>query len=178
MTSSILCVKCNGSIPSVSGICRDCKFEITDESVIDKHLKLKSTIKSVLIQKFNEQTIHNLLGESMEIFHPYDEDFLELLNISFALYQTKNNHKKRLEIAQLILINHYANRCRYDPTIAILEMTVANLFILFNLVKDAELHINKAKDILDVAYGCEQTEVTKKWKQIFQEISFYKKEIA
>ena len=177
MKSSILCVKCNGSIPSVSGICRNCEFQITDVSVIKKHLKLKLKIKSVLIQKFDEQTIHGLLEECMEIFHPYDEDFLELLNISFALYETKNHHKKRLEIAQLILMNHYENRCRYDPTIAILEMTVANLFIPFNLVKDAELHINKAKDILNVAYGCEQTEVTKKWKQIYQEITFYKNKI-
>ena len=51
----------------------------------------------------------SMFEQAMEIFHPYDEDFIQLLNIYFRLRLAQENHVECLKICQLILTNYHQN---------------------------------------------------------------------
>ena len=83
-----------------SGICIDCKYELdpdTDEDLIKNHTHLKSKLKSLLFTQERiftgrpswslsprtadiEYSCEELYKETKPYFHPFDVDYLELLN--------------------------------------------------------------------------------------------------
>ena len=83
--TSFLCSKCTkGCVPFETGICVTCQFQ-NEPSRIEKFAKLK-------IEMFDEEgpdrknvceNDEKMFNQAMEIFHPYDEDFISLLNIYF-----------------------------------------------------------------------------------------------
>ena len=83
-----------------SGICIDCKYELdpdTDEDLIKNHTQLKSELKNLLFTQERiftgrpswglsprtadiEYSCEELYEKTKPYFHPFDVDYLELLN--------------------------------------------------------------------------------------------------
>ena len=100
----------------------------------------------------------SMFKEALEIFHPYDEDFIQLLNIYFRLRLAQENHVESLKICQLILINYHQN-IPFHVNTGLFEVQAARSSIELNNLEAAESHIKKAKSIFRVIYGDDQNKL-------------------
>ena len=157
--SSFKCSYCsNGFVPFETGNCVICKHQC-DSSRIQKYAKLK-------IELFEEnddgkkvyENDESMFEQAMEIFHPYDEDFIQLLNIYFRLRLAQENHVECLKICQLILTNYHQN-IPFHVNTGLFEVQAARSCIELNHLEAAESHIKKAKTIFQVIYGDDQNKL-------------------
>ena len=159
--SSLRCSQCqNGFVPFETGSCVVCKQKC-DSSRIEKYAKLKIE----LFEEDNEgdgkkvyENDETMFDEAMEIFHPYDEDFIQLLNIYFRIRLSQTNNVEALKICQMILINYHENMPFHINT-ALFEVQAARLSTELNNLDDGESHIKKAKKIFQVIYGNDPNEL-------------------
>ena len=73
-----------------------------------------------------------------------------------------------------MLTNYYKHLPAYDLNIGGKEIEVANLFNILGKLDEAEKHINKAKDILQIRLGSDHPLLATKWKRVRQEINLNK----
>ena len=73
-----------------------------------------------------------------------------------------------------MLTNYYKHLPAYDLNIGGKEIEVANLFNILGKLDEAEKHINRAKDILQIRLGSDHPLLSTKWKRVRQEIDLNK----
>ena len=74
----------------------------------------------------------------------------------------------------IMLTNYYQHLPYYDLNIGGKEIEMANLCNILGCIGEAEDHIDKAKEILQVRLGKNHPLITKKWYKVRQEISLNK----
>ena len=176
--SSLKCKKCQGCVPSVIGVCTSCQFQTTS-SALKEHRHLKAQISQLVSQPSDIiSDYESLYKRAAKIFHHYDIDFLELLNLYGAKQICTGNVPKSLDTLKsslpLMLASYYQNFPPYDLNIGGKEIEVANLFNILGMLDEAEDHINKAKEILEVHLGQGHPLIIGKWNRVRQEINMNK----
>ena len=116
----------------------------------------------------DEKVYEKLFRQTVDLFHPYDSDFLELLHI----YYTKKEDVdfKSLDIMRLILLNYHQNLPKNDLKTGVNEMEFANLCHILGFHRKAKEHIEKARNILKIRLGVDHSLYLEEWSQIHEEI--------
>ena len=175
LKSSLICPKCQGCVPSSTGACISCKHQI-DSSLIEKHANLKIKIKSAVSKDYEHQMVlmvyEKLFKQAVAIFHPYDSEFYSILEILYKKRSYADKYKECLVISRLMLTNIYQNCPHYCLIRGLHEMMFAILCNGMNLVEEAELHINRAKDIFKVTHGDDHPILTKYCGRYSKEIEW------
>ena len=113
----------------------------------------------------------SLFKEAVVIFHPYDSDFYSLMDNLFGIYISGiKKYRKAIFIGRLMLTNVYQNCPHYCVTTGFHEQILAMLCNDLHLVEEAELHINRAKDIHEVTHGNGHPILTRDCRQIVKDI--------
>ena len=163
--SSLLCPNCNkGCSPLVTRKCIEC-HHVIESSAIEKY----KTLKSQLIQA-SESCQFGLFDEIFKnaatVFHPFDVKFMEFLNIYAANEDQSKNPSRFLEISKMKLCHLYRHIPEFDLSIGSEEIQAAKLCCLLGLLDQAEEHLNRGKNILQVIFGEAHPILNKKWKPI------------
>ena len=172
--SSMICKKCQGCVPSVTGICTKCNEKV-NQSFINKFLVEKKNIKQKLKEihnLFDERSIDKLIIETIDnkIFHPYDEDFTKLLMLCMEKLdyildnQGKMKSEKRVKIGRLLIINQEHNFRKCDPNLGIMHSNMVLWCYNAKLFDETEFHINEANRIYEVAFD-EDSKEMKAWRE-------------
>ena len=116
----------------------------------------------------DEKVYEKLFCQTVDLFHPYDSDFLELLHIYYTKKETVDF--KSLDIMRLILLNYHQNLPKNDLKTGVNEMEFANLCHILGFQRKAEEHIEKARNILKIRLGVDHSLYLEEWTQIHEEI--------
>ena len=103
--SSLKCNQCSGCVPTTIGICMDCNVKM-DNSLIIEHRFLRKEILNYTSEDEplkKEACNEKLYNRALEIFHPYDIDFLELLNFFCTQQLDGGNLPKSLDLLRTSL---------------------------------------------------------------------------
>ena len=116
----------------------------------------------------DEKVYEKLFCQTVDLFHPYDSNFLELLHIYYTKKETVDF--KSLDIMRLILLNYHQNLPKNDLKTGVNEMEFANLCHILGFQRKAEEHIEKARNILEIRLGVDHSLYLEEWTQIHEEI--------
>ena len=165
MKSSLLCPNCNkGCSPLVTRKCIDC-HHVIDSSAIEKYKTLKRQLtKAADACQFD--LFDELFKNAISVFHPFDVKFMEFLNIYAANEDQSKNPSRFLEISKMKLCHLYRHIPEFDLSIGSEEIQAAKLCCLLGLLDQAEEHLNRGKNILQVIFGEAHPILNKKWKPI------------
>ena len=110
---------------------------------------------SIQIYKPNEdlKSYEIVFDQSVTVFHPYDKDYMDFLQIIYVKERNAKKYVKCLEIMRLILTNYYQHLPRYHLNIGLSEMLAGKFCIALNLLDEAKLCIRKAEKILRTTFG-------------------------
>ena len=92
----------------------------------------------------------------------------------------KNLYKNIIILKQnlnIMLTNYYQHLPYYDLNIGGKEIEMANLCNILGCLDEAEDHIEKAKDILQVRLGKNHPLINKKWNKVRQEINMNRRQM-
>ena len=117
----------------------------------------------------------HLFNKAVAIIHPYDRDLMKFLTIFQSKLSQAGHYPRCLDVTKLMLINRYQNLPTYDWNIGIEELNAAKFCSILGFYDEAEEHIVKAKDILQVNFGFEHPLLTKELKPIHGEILLHVK---
>ena len=110
-----------------NGICVDCNRQ-TSQKRLNDYENLKSQIIDLVADPEDEkETYENLYYQAVEVFHPYDKDFVDLLKAYYIRQIRDDNTKRCLEIGKMLLINYYKHLPAYNKLTGLTEMTVAKI---------------------------------------------------
>ena len=130
-----------------------------------------------IIKKFFDENLEDdgllfeLFNQCITVVHPYDEQYIRLLNLVFEKFQEKEETNFRaVQAGKLILLNMYENRSMFDPKIAHFEMRLAKICGNMKKIDDAEKHLTRAKEIIKVAYGDDNPDAMKEIQMICRKI--------
>ena len=124
---------------------------------MEKFRNLKTKLTPLIDTSNNEEIEFSQFEELYKIadnvFHPFDEYYIVLLNILWDNYWAEKNIEKCLEIIPKLMMNYYHNYPKYFPIIGFKEITFAYLCKASNRLEEARSHIEKAEEILQVSLG-------------------------
>lgn len=172
LKSSLLCsnTNCKGCAPFATLTCINCNEKL-DQEKIDDYEEIKTQIRNFKVEATEDPEIYEtIFRRAVKILHSNDKDLLDLLNIIYERYRFASQHEKCYEIGQLILSNFHQNLPCYDPSIALGEIEASFICNKLNLMEEAEIHVKKAEELLQITHGNDHPLVTQRWKIIRQEI--------
>ena len=129
-----------------------------------------------IIKKFFDENLEDdgllfeLFNQCITVVHPYDEQYIRLLNLVFKKFQAQDLNRRAIQAGKLILLNMYENRSMFDPKIAYFEMRLAKICANMKNIDDAEKHVTRAKEIVRVAYGDDNPDAMKEIQMICRKI--------
>ena len=170
--SSMSCPKCNECVPvmprfsgkhEISPLtttsCNNCNYQM-EGIKIEKFSELKSKISNNLLNETGFEEFEALFERSVSIFHPYDIDFMSLLNILWDRYNQEGNSRKGLTVGLLMLKNYEKNLPKNCLDRVNLELSIAQICNALSLFQEANKHVDKAEDILIVSRGKDHPLIT------------------
>ena len=173
LKSSMICKKCKvGCVPIPSpsdsggelpnqignsssdfentGVCVDCneksdadsirKFEIWKKKFMDE------TEMDVVVN--NPQICQHVLDQAVEVFHPYDEDFVTFLDSVWQKFYNAQKYSRTYTILKLIMSNYEHNMPKYYFEIGRKYYEFADVCYKLNLFQESRLNLEKAEEIL------------------------------
>ena len=159
--SSMICPKCEGCVLLSSQCCQKCSRPM-DQNTIENYAFLKIEIKTLLSNNDTEgKALEELFKSCVQVFHPYDSTYMQLL---FHLYKRRmktQNHLGCLELSKKILANYKMTCPKYDPRISFHEISDALTCNALEQFDEAKLRFKRAETILQVAYGHKHSLVAK-----------------
>ena len=162
--SSLRCPNCiKGCVPLLTGKCIDCGY-IVNSSDVEKYKVLKRQLlraEANHLDKFDE-----LFENAVIVFHPFDIKFMDFLDFYAKNEYERRNYSRCLEISNMKLSHLNQHVPEFEMHIGSEEIQAANLYCLLGFLDEAEEHIDKAKNILQVVFGEDHPILDKKWKPI------------
>ena len=195
LKSSLKCPHCErGCVPILTECCLNCSNNINNQQnnpkLIQESKKMKLEISNAiannLTQNNNNSSIisdtkiyENLYDQAVEILHPYDCDFMALLEKLWEFYWSVNaryDHmilRKYLNITKLMDKNLSQTYPKFHPYLGTYCLCLAKISYNLQLYDEAQFYNNRLEKILQVAYGPGHPEL-EKCKQFHEEINFMK----
>ena len=162
--SSLRCPNCvKGCVPLLTGKCIEC-CHIVNSSEVEKYKVLKRQLlgaEANNLDKFDE-----LFEDAVIVFHPFDIKFMDFLDFYANNEYQRKNYSRCLEISKMKLSHLNQHVPEFDANIGSEEIQAAKLYCLLGFSDEAEEHIDKAKNILQVVFGEDHPILDKKWKPI------------
>ena len=172
------CKKCKGCVPSVTGICIACKN--VQEGYSSHHgmkLELKTEAIPLDPDRASSFMFQNakLYKRAMKIFHPFDSDLMDMLGNYYEFSVTNNIEQDQcLDILKMKLIHFQEHYPLYHNETGKLEMQIAKFCNNMYKPNEAEEHIKKAKEILEINLGADHPFLDKYLVPLQQEIDLNK----
>ena len=190
LKSSLKCPHCErGCVPILTECCVNCNNNVDHQKypeLIQESKKIKLEISNAienLTQTNNNNTssdiniYKNLYDQAVEVLHPYDCDFMALLEkLSEIFFQVNARYdhmilRKYLNITKLMDKNLSLTYPKFHPYLGTYCLCLAKISYNLHLYDEAKCYNNRLEKILQVAYGPGHPEL-EKCKRFHEEINF------
>lgn len=172
--ASVACGSCQGCVPVSLRRCIECGQAVKN-AVVEQHEKLTRELQDRLFKNVGghpepEDQCEDFYAEVSPIFHAYDKNYLDLLEILYEQRVAQENIEASLEICLQLLQHYRRNYPEYDVNIGLMELKAAKLCAFLNKLTQAHQHLLRAKDCLEVTHGETHPLLTVMWKQVKNDI--------
>ena len=173
------CKKCKGCVPSETGICSVCKNVQKVDYNFDHRMRTELKTEAIPMDPDSASSFMfqnaKLYKRAMEIFHPFDSDLMDMLGKYYEFCMANNMEQDRcLDILKMKLIHYQEHFPLYHHETGKLEMQIAKFCINMNKLNEAQEHVKKATEILEVCLGADHPFLDKYLVPLQQEIDLNK----
>merc|ERR550519_192851 len=142
----------------------------------DKYLIIGTEYEELMIENKGghpepEEQAEAFFEEMQPIFHPFDKKYLDLLEILYEQRLTKEEYQGSLDVGLQILQHYHRHYPQFDINTGLMELKAAKLCLLLDNLDEAEKHLLRGKDILEITHGKSHPLVTESLGHIEQDLS-------
>ena len=105
------------------------------------------------------------------IFHPFDKKYLDLLEILYEQRLNKEEYQGSLDVGLQILQHYHRHYPQFDINTGLMELKSAKLCLLLDNIDEAEKHLMRGKDILEITHGKSHPLVTDSLGHLEQDLA-------
>jgi len=172
---AIKCSQCQSCVPISKMTCLQCGAKEVS-SRRDKYQKIGSEYDDLIIKNIGghpepEEQAEDFFEEMQSIFHPFDKKYLDLLEILYEQRLAKEDYQGSLDVGLQILQHYHRHYPQFDINTGLMELKSAKLCLLLDYIDEAEKHILRGKDILEITHGKSHPLVTDSLGQLEQDLA-------